>query len=76
MSDTVEFEVDDLVRYRIVKGRGRPGVGRVVKKMGIFTEIENSRSKKIDKVHTSMITALYEFRPYNTVGRQLESQNV
>jgi hypothetical protein len=59
-------EVGQNVKYRVVKGRGRPAVGKVVRMAGIFIEIQNLRTQEINRINPKMITGKYEFRPYNT----------
>ena len=60
----------DMVFYKLAKGRGRPFVGTVVKKMGIFTEIENKINGDTVRVPTKFVGRAYEFRPYNTKSRK------
>lgn len=67
----MNYSVGDVVRYRMVKGRGRPGVGEILHINGDNVEIKNSRSEKSSVLDISLITGLYEFKPYNTIGRQL-----
>lgn len=56
-------EVGRKYYYKLAKTRGRPFVGEVVRRCGIFTEIENRG--EIVRVPTKMIIKEYTFKPYN-----------
>lgn len=53
-------------------GRGRPFIGEVVKKAGMFTYMKVKNGDVIP-VQTKMILHAYEFKPYNTKKRQAEA---
>jgi hypothetical protein len=62
--------VGQKVVFKTVKGRGRPSVGEVVRRAGIFVEIRD-RNGEIVRVRPAMITnENYTFKPYNTKARQ------
>ena len=64
--------VGDQVYYKTSKTRGRPYVGTVIRKMGIFTEIENKG--EIIRVPSKLIKGTYTFRNYNTKARIAAAQ--
>ena len=56
--------VGEMVYFKTSKGRGRPYVGKIVRKMGIFTEIENKG--QMIRVPAKLVGKDYTFKPYNT----------
>lgn len=58
------IEVGAEYHYRLKKGRGRPYVGEVVRKAGIFTEVKNKISGDVHRVPTGLIGNPYSFKPY------------
>jgi hypothetical protein len=65
-----EVTVGDQVRYRVTKGRGRPAVGEVLAKNGLFIKIKNLGSGEIQNVNRDRLTAPYEFKPYAMSDKQ------
>ena len=60
----MDIVVGNKYRYRASKGRGRPAVGIVVSKAGMFYRVENLRSGERKNVSPGAFTAEYEFKPY------------
>lgn len=56
-------EVGQKYYYKLSKTRGRPFVGEVKRRCGVFTEIENNG--EIVRVPTKFIIREYTFKPYN-----------
>jgi hypothetical protein len=50
--------------YKLSKSRGRPFVGEVTRKAGIFTEVVNKDGVTV-RVPTKFIGKEYHFKPYN-----------
>lgn len=69
------YKVGDEVRYKLVEGRGRPGVGTIVSINGEIATISNLRNLETKDIPLDKITAHYEFKRYVTLGRQLEEAN-
>lgn len=60
----MELNVGEKYTFKITKGRGRPFVGQVIKKMGIFTILQMKDGQEV-RVSTKNVIRKYEFKPYN-----------
>lgn len=58
------IQVGKQVRYKVHKGRARPAVGTIVRRAGVFVEIENKWTKATVRISPKMIVAEHEFKPY------------
>lgn len=59
--------------FKLSKTRGRPFVGEVVKRAGMFTLMQG-RDGEIVRVKTNLIGRSYTFTPYNTAKRRAEAE--
>ncbi len=66
-----DINTGNLYTFKRSKGRGRPFVGEVVKKMGAVTVMRMKDGTEVN-VQTKMIRNPYSFKPYNTKGRSNE----
>lgn len=58
----MEIEVGKMYYFKLNGRRGRPFVGEVVRKAGIFTEFMNKG--KLIKAPTKYVSKPYSFKPY------------
>lgn len=58
------MNVGEKYFFKLAKTRGRPFVGEIVKKAGIFTKMQIKNGEVIN-VPTKLIGRPYEFKPYN-----------
>lgn len=65
----MNVEVGKQYRFRTNPGRGRPSVGTVVRKAGVFVVVLN-RGQEV-RIHPKRLYAEHTFVPYNTKKRQL-----
>ncbi len=54
--DVSTIAVGDEFRYKVTNGRGRPAVGKVIAKNGLFIKMENLRTKEVSLVKRKMLT--------------------
>lgn len=64
----MNVEVGKKYRFRLNPGRGRPAVGTVVRKAGVFVVVKN-RGEEF-RLHPNKLYAEHVFVPYNTKKRQ------
>lgn len=63
------INVGEKYFFKLAKTRGRPFVGEVVRKAGMFTLIQG-KDGEVVRVKTNLIGRPYEFTPYNTKQRR------
>lgn len=63
------INVGEKYFFKTAKTRGRPFVGEVVKKAGMFTMIQN-KDGDVVRVKTYLIGRPYVFTPYQTKKRR------
>jgi hypothetical protein len=61
----MEKIVGNDYHYKTTSGRGRPFVGKLVRKAGIFLELQNLRSGDVVRVSPGKVGKPYTFKPYN-----------
>jgi hypothetical protein len=61
-------EVGKQYRFKTTKGRGRPSVGTVVRKAGVFVVVLN-RGQEV-RLPVKALYTEHKFVPYNTKKRQ------
>lgn len=66
-------QVGQMFRFKKTATRGRPFVGTVVKRQGMFWVMETQKGQTMF-VKADQLTAPYVFKPYNTRRRQTEAQ--
>jgi len=67
-TETQNITVGEMRYFKTVKAKGRPFVGEVVKKMGMFTMMMNKNGETV-RIKTSLVGKPYFFKPYETKGR-------
>lgn len=65
------INVGEMFYFKTGKGRGRPYVGEVVKKMGIFTLMRTKKGEEL-RIQTKFLGNPYAFKPYQTKKRKEE----
>lgn len=63
------INVGEKYFFKLAKTRGRPFVGEVVKRAGMFTMVQG-RDGEVLRVKTALIGRPYAFTPYNTKKRR------
>lgn len=69
MENKNQIEVGKKYFYKMKEGRGRPYVGEVLS-TGLFVRVKNLNTGEVMKVVPRRIGRPYEFKPYQTKGRQ------
>lgn len=69
---TTTINVGEKYYFKTAKTRGRPFVGEVVRKAGMFTLMQG-RDGEVIRVKTNLIGRPYTFTPYNTAKRRAEA---
>lgn len=59
------MEIGQMYTFKKSSGRGRPSVGKVVRKAGILTYLE-LKSGEVISIQTKYLLKPYEFKQYNT----------
>lgn len=67
------INVGEKYFFKLAKTRGRPFVGEVVKRAGMFTMFQTGNGD-IVRVKTALIGRPYEFKPYNTAKRRAAAE--
>jgi len=63
------MNIGEMYTFKRTAGRGRPFVGEVVRKAGLFTYMKMKDGTTV-AVYTNRILNKYEFKPYNTKARR------
>lgn len=67
MLNVSELNVGEEVRFRVNSGRGRPAVGILLGKQGLFVKVQNIRTGEVKNINRDRLTNRHEFKPYNMV---------
>ena len=62
------MNIGEKFTFKVSKGRGRPFVGEIIKKQGVFTVMKMKNGEEV-RISTKNIIKPYEFKPYNTRKR-------
>lgn len=63
------MNVGEKILFKVRDGRGRPAIGEIVKKQGMFIQVR-TKSNELKFVKASMVTNPYSFKPYMTKARR------
>jgi hypothetical protein len=66
-------QIGQMFRFKKSPTRGRPFVGTVVRRQGMFWVLENNKGQAFF-VKPEQLTGIYVFKPYNTRKRRAEAQ--
>ena len=69
MTTSAPITVGEKRRFKLAKTRGRPFVGTVARKAGVFTIFTVKDGSEV-RVRNSLVGAVYTFKPYDTAKRR------